>query len=78
MIGAHQPIPDIEIQAEVGSEFLVVQGMVRDGVEHRPGGALQEPARHDFKAAVPQHIEGDLPGHERRERGGMDRDRKDN
>src|SRR5205823_1106567 len=44
-VGVVGAVPDVEVEAEVGVEPLVVQAVVRDGVENPPRPGAHEPRR---------------------------------
>ncbi|MEX2175332.1 MAG: hypothetical protein WD872_13300 [Pirellulaceae bacterium] len=63
--------------AKVGPVRFVMLGVVRGGVEHFAAPRADEPAGIHLVAAVPQHVEPDLPEHEDRKSERVDRQRKD-
>jgi hypothetical protein len=73
VIRAHQAVPDVEVQPEVGPKAFVVHGVVRRRVQELTDPGVQKPAGKDFVPAVPQHVERNLPDHEQQERRRMDR-----
>ena len=68
MVGAHEAIPDIEVEAVIAAHFFVVLNVVRGCVDDFSQPRLHEPARMVFVAGVTDDIEGDLPDHEGKKR----------
>src|SRR5262245_5736630 len=77
MVGAHEAVPQIEIEAEVGAVGFVVLGVVGGGVDEEAERGAEEPGGKELVAAVAENIEGDLPEHEDREGQRVDRQRED-
>ena len=73
VICLHQPVPNVEVQPEIGRVFFMVQGMVSDGVEQESSSALQEPLWKNFVAAMSEDVEHNLECHEQHKSGCMDR-----
>src|SRR6478736_6583722 len=73
MIRAHEAVPDIEIEAVVAAEFLMVLDVISRRVEKLSQPRIHEPARMIFIAGVAGDIVDDLPEHEDHESEGMHR-----
>ena len=77
MVRPHQPVPEVEIEAEVGAVGFVVLGVVGGSVEEEAERGAEEPGGEELVAAVAEDVEGNLPEHEDREGQRVDRQRED-
>jgi len=64
VVGAHQAIPPIEINAIITVGFLVVHDVVGGRVEDQTEGAANQPGWVNLKAGMTQDIVQQLPAHE--------------
>lgn len=68
MVGAHQAIPQVEIETKISARLLVMKSVVGDGVQDSSPAAVHESMRKNLVAAMPRHIEAHLPKHEEAKR----------
>ena len=64
MVRLHQPVPEIEIEAEIPLQGFMVHDMVRGSVHKKPDPRLGKPAPVVFIPGMTNHIEPHLPDHE--------------
>ena len=67
VVGAHPAVPEVEVEAVVALEAVVVLDVVGRGVEELAQPGIHEPARVELVAGMAGHVEGDLPKHEETE-----------
>ena len=67
MVGAHPAVPEVEVEAVVPLEAVVVLDVVGRGVEELAQPGIHEPTRMEFVAGMASHVEGYLPKHEEAE-----------
>ena len=76
MVGAHEAIPEIEVNAVVAAHFFMVHRVVGGGIKEKLQGSLHEPTGVKLVAGVSKDVVGKLPHHEDSECEWMDRDQE--
>lgn len=76
VVGAHDAVPDVEIDAVVSIGLFVVHDVVGGGVEQVAQPAFHHPAGVKFKSCMPQDVVENLPPHEYAESQRMNGDQK--
>jgi len=67
VVGAHQAVPDVEIEAKIVVHFGVVHVVVRGGVEPLPKRVIHKTLGRNFVAQMPHHIEQQRPGRKQKQ-----------
>ena len=62
MIRAHPAVPEVEVEAEVTFEAVVVLDVVRGGVQELAEPGIHQPLGVELVAGVAGDVLGDLPG----------------
>jgi len=73
VVGAHEAVPEIEVDAVVAAQFFVMHGVVCGGIDEKLQRSLDEPAGVKLLTGVTKDVVGDLPHHEDCEGERMDR-----
>src|SRR4030095_6924237 len=73
VVGAHEAIPEIEVDAVVAVHFFVMHCVVGGGIEEKLQWSLHEPTGVKLVAGVATDVVGKLPHHEDCEGEWMDR-----
>src|SRR5215213_5660544 len=73
VVGAHEAIPNIEIDAIVAAHLFVMHCVMSGGIEEKLQWSLHEPMGVNLVAAVSKDVVGQLPDHEDYEGKWMDR-----
>ena len=68
MVSAHPAVPEVEVEAEVPFETVVVLDVVRGGVQELAEPGIHQPLGVELVAGVSGDIKCDLPEHEEAER----------
>ena len=64
MVGAHEAVPEIEVDAVVAAHFFVMHRVVGGGIEEKLQWSFHEPAGVNLVAGVSKDVVGKLPHHE--------------
>lgn len=62
VVGAHQCVPEVEVEPIVAARPFVVHVVVGGGVEPPENGVMNKPCRENFVTQVPHYIPKQGPG----------------